>query len=336
MIISGSLYITGSAVALPKIPNSSTGSFTGSAGNLWFNTDLNQIQYTFQSGSYSPWTTGASMITARQVMGAAGNQTNTTVFGGYVSGDLACTEKYNGTSWAVGGIMITARNGIAGTGTSISALAIGGNIGPASSACTEAYDGTSWSVKSRLILTRNYGAAVGVQTSALVFGGLSGGAQTAATERFDGTTWTSNASGMNVPKAYLGGAGTGQGSAMAFGGQPATFPYPYISCSETFNGTSWSGASAMNTARGFLGGAGIVSAALAIGGYNTPINLSSTETFNGSSWSSTSSMITARRSLAGAGSQNAAIAVGGIDSTVLACTELFTLPARPIICTCTR
>ena len=51
MIISGSLFITGSAVALPLIPNASTGSFTGSVGNLWFNTDLNQIQYTYASAS---------------------------------------------------------------------------------------------------------------------------------------------------------------------------------------------------------------------------------------------------------------------------------------------
>lgn len=44
------LSITGSVIAMPQITNSLTGSFTGSVGNVWFNTDTNKMQYI--SGSF--------------------------------------------------------------------------------------------------------------------------------------------------------------------------------------------------------------------------------------------------------------------------------------------
>ena len=44
------LSITGSVIAMPQMASSLTGSFTGSVGNVWFNTDTNKMQYT--SGSF--------------------------------------------------------------------------------------------------------------------------------------------------------------------------------------------------------------------------------------------------------------------------------------------
>lgn len=41
----------GAVMQLIPIPSASTGSFTGSAGNMWVNADTNRLQYTFQSAS---------------------------------------------------------------------------------------------------------------------------------------------------------------------------------------------------------------------------------------------------------------------------------------------
>ncbi len=135
------------------------------------------------------------------------------------------------------------------------------------------------------------------------------------------------------------GAGVGALSSAAMGKSPLTgallggvtggaFGGGYggsLSCTEEYNGTSWSAGGALITARQQLAGAGLQNAGLAFGGavYPSGFICSCTEEYNGSSWSSGGALSTARRQLAGAGAFNAGIAFGGANPSNVSCTEEF-------------
>jgi len=96
--------------------------------------------------------------------------------------------------------------------------------------------------------------------------------------------------------------------------------YATVSCTEEYDGSSWTAGGALITGRYRLAGAGTQNAGLAFGGYSP--SRSCTEEYNGTSWSAGGALITARRSLAGAGEQNAALAFGGlIPPSGVSCTE---------------
>jgi hypothetical protein len=79
-----------------------------------------------------------------------------------------------------------------------------------------------------------------------------------------------------------GGAGT-QNEAVGFGGRSCVTGGPNT-CTELYNGTSWSTGNALITARYALAAAGTQGAALASGGSNFPtsgVSLSCTEEFTG-------------------------------------------------------
>jgi hypothetical protein len=70
---------------------------------------------------------------------------------------------------------------------------------------------------------------------------------TGATEEYDGATWTSNPTGLNTARQYLGGCGI-QTAALAFGGYvgvPTT-----TGATEEYNGSTWTSSPAsLATAR---------------------------------------------------------------------------------------
>jgi hypothetical protein len=77
-----------------------------------------------------------------------------------------------------------------------------------------------------------------------------------------------------------GGAGT-QNEAVGFGGRSCATFGP-STCTELYNGTSWSTGNPLITARYALGAAGTQAAGLAFGGQNNPVGsvaLSCTEEF---------------------------------------------------------
>jgi hypothetical protein len=127
-------------------------------------------------------------------------------------------------------------------------------------------------------------------------------------------------------RTYLAGAGT-QNAGLAFGGYNGSI----VSCTEEYDGSSWSVGGALIIGRCSLAGAGTQNAGLAFGGrtagYN---NVTCTEEYNGSSWSAGGALITARGLLAGAGTQNAGLAFGGFISPAgVSCTEEYN--SSPII-----
>jgi hypothetical protein len=125
----------------------------------------------------------------------------------------------------------------------------------------------------------------------------------------------------------LGGVGASNTTGLAFGGQ-SSYQVTQYSCTEKYNGTSWSGTGAMIKARAKVAGAGTQTAGLAFGGSDGPTpSFSCTEKFNGTSWSSATGLITARRQLGGAGTQSAALAFGGAVNnpyeSAVTCTEAY-------------
>jgi len=101
------------------------------------------------------------------------------------------------------------------------------------------------------------------------------------------------------------------------------------SCTEEYNGVSWSIGGALATGRYISAGAGTQNAGLVAAGQSN-VTLSFTEEYNGTSWSVGGNLITARNCLAGAGTQNAGLAIGGYNS--LSCTEESTKPIVIIDC----
>ncbi len=119
--------------------------------------------------------------------------------------------------------------------------------------------------------------------------------------------------------AALAGAGT-QNAGLAFGGFS---PYGPSTCTEEYDGSTWTAGGNLIVSRFASAGAGTQNAGLAIGGF-TPAG-SSVEEYNGSIWTTGGNLITAMGYLGGVGTQNEALAFGGfsqVGPTIrLSCTE---------------
>ena len=121
--------------------------------------------------------------------------------------------------------------------------------------------------------------STGTLTAGIMFGGESP-ALTGATEEFDGSSF-SNGGTSPASKSDMHSSGT-QTAALWGGGSPSS------SGSFEYNGSSWTAGGDMTFAgRDFTGGGvGILTAALQVGGFISPGNLSAVmQEYNGSSWS---------------------------------------------------
>jgi hypothetical protein len=132
----------------------------------------------------------------------------------------------------------------------------------------------------------------------------------------------------------IAGAGT-QNAGLAGGG------YVYqtgksVSCTEEYDGTSWSAGGTLITERKNLTGAGTQNEGLAVGGNIRSgfsiVNVTCTEEYNGTSWSAGGALIVGRDQLAGAGAgtQSAGLVAGG--SGPVSCTEEYNIPLQIIDC----
>ena len=137
----------------------------------------------------SSWSAGGTLIAARQVHTAAGEEYNALAFGGQLASPFPVTatmEEYNGSVWSSAASIITARAEGAGDGAVGGALFAGSGVSPR--AQTEEYNGISWKAGPNLITGRQdlESASVGFATSGkgVVFGGRTPGA-TRATEEYN-------------------------------------------------------------------------------------------------------------------------------------------------------
>ncbi len=106
-----------------------------------------------------------------------------------------------------------------------------------------------------------------------------------------------------------------------------------VSCTEEYNGTSWSTGGSIITTRYVTVGVGSQNESFIAAGYiaNIGQNQTCTEEYNGTSWSVAASLITARRGLAGAGSQGAGLVVGGLTTVGVSCTEEYLKSSYTIV-----
>jgi hypothetical protein len=190
----------------------------------------------------SSWTAGGALSTGRGENAAAGIQTaSLAISGGTASpGSITTVESYNGTSWTSSPSVNVGRRGKpGGSGTSTAALFFGGFTNPPSPsnmvASTESYDGSSWSEVNNLIEARYAGgpAQNGTQTSSLYAAGYTPATDASATANgWDGTSWSTRPS-MAQGVRHLAGAGSGNSSAMIFGGYNGT---ARVQSTEEFTG----------------------------------------------------------------------------------------------------
>jgi len=125
-----------------------------------------------------------------------------------------------------------------------------------------------------------------------------------------GGTWASGTD-LNTTKFASGSGGTGNNSAIVFGG----FTPTALALTETYNGSSWTEVNDLNTARG--GGAGIgndsITANLYVGsGFPTSAPVSAqNESWNGTSWTEVGDLNAGKQYLSSAGTQTSGIVFGG-------------------------
>jgi hypothetical protein len=252
-------------------------------GQVWYNS-TSAILKVRQVTTTGTWASGGNVNTARRVMGQAGLQTASIIFGGFVPPNTAATESYNGTSWTnVPATLSSPRVNLSGAGTATAALAIGGN--PGNITTTQLYNGSTWTTNPTGLNTgRSELGAVGIQTAALAFGGSGG---PSASESWNGSTWTSTPS-LNTGRYGISGAGT-QTAALGFMG----YVPPMSAATESFNGSSWTSVNSMNTARSSGGGAGTQTKCIAFGGESP--TTTATEEWNGTSWATSPGSLTTAR-----------------------------------------
>ena len=123
----------------------------------------------------------------------------------------------------------------------------------------------------------------------------------------------STAPGLNVDRSRLGGTGNDVNAALAFGGES------YCTCTEEYNGLTWSPSAALQNGGYDIAGAGTQTAALAVGGRGYRFSGACTEEYNGATWSPGGALSDVTYGRSAAGTQNAGLATGGYNGGI--CTE---------------
>jgi len=176
---------------------------TSSAGLLFYSGS----DFYFTSQNAATWSlTPANKAQRRSFGGGVGDQSEFLEWGGEVPnvGYAATSCIYNGSSWANGPNMTTTGRAYMGSfGTTNNAVAAGGGLHPNGTIvtnATEEYNGTSWASGGNMIATSPFG---------------------------NGLKW-------------VGAAGQSGDAGIVFGGK--TYPNSNVcpcSCTETYDGTSW-------------------------------------------------------------------------------------------------
>ena len=297
-------------------------------GQMWYNSTTKVVKG-FVSNPAGSWATGGTVNTARQLLGAAGTQTNSLIFGGSPPNPAgALTESWNGSSWTEVNDLNAARNGPGGAGTYTSALAFGGE--PAGQD-TESWNGSSWTEVADLNAVKTYAGSCGADnTSALFFGG-GDPAAVATNELWNGSSWT-EVGDLNQKRNF--GAGSGIATAALYStGRDSPPNTNNVANNESWNGSTWTEVGDVNTARRITqsSASGTNTSTLVFGGYTTT-HVAVTELWNGSSFSETVDMSTARYGSGGHGTSTAAmISTGNAAPGVTTATEEFTSPATSTV-----
>jgi len=130
-------------------------------------------------------------------------------------------------------------------------------------------------------------------------------------------SWSSGGD-MNAARTAVQSGGTGNANAIVAGGYNAGTPY--LTRSESYNGTSWTETSENNDARQFGGGTGTNTNAIIAGGDPSSFYTAS-ETWNGSAWTEAPNMNTNKNQNQLTGNATAAITAGGGNPSAITSVE---------------
>jgi len=133
----------------------------------------------------------------------------------------------------------------------------------------------------------------------------------------NGGSWSSGGD-MNAARTAVQSGGTGNANAIVAGGYNAGTPY--LTRSESYNGTSWTETAENNDARQFGGGTGTNTNAIIAGGDPSSFYTAS-ETWNGSAWTEAPNMNTNKNQNQLTGNATAAITAGGGNPSAIANVE---------------
>ena len=267
------------------------------------------------------WSSGGTMNTARQYVGAFGSQTAGLVAGGETSTAVNNVEQYNGTSWTEIAEINTTRYGLEGFGDSYTSGFVTG--GAPDKTQTESWNGSAWTEVSDLPQGTERGGCAGTSTSAFYVGGYkypSPARPTNVGYDWNGSAWAAG-NNLNQPRDRMGAAGVIT-SGIVFGGTSGP-PYTERNETELYDGSSWTETGNLNTTRRELGASAFNRTnGLVLGFGGEPPATANTELFNGSSWTEVNNLSTARAAGGGLGTSISAAFAGG--SGVTGETEHFT------------
>ena len=298
---------------------------TGSAGEIWYNAVDSALKFTFD---YNAWSEVGNLLSARHYHSNAGVQNAALAIGGYNHAASAATgsvEEYNGTAWSVGGALPINTEKKVGVGTQNAALA---GAGTGNSSEIYKYDGTAWSETADIITGRPQYRGAGEQNAAYIFGAYT--TDLDDTEAFNGMSWSECAN--LITGRGVGASGGTANSAILAGG---LVPGSIKSCTEHWDGTTWSAGGAINHARWAVSGAGNETAMVIFGddGYQN-----CTEEYNGTTWSAVVGLIKGRDKMGSlaAGNQSAALAASGFSPSPalnsVTCTEEYSATYVKTVC----
>ena len=288
------------------------------AGQVWYDSTAIAFQYRSVNPAGS-WASGDNLNTSRYIVGGAGTQTASLVFGGVSSTVIDNTESYNGSAWTELNDLSSAKAAGADGGTPSSAMFAGGEAGPGATNDVDIWNGTSWTETSDLATNKRYIAgSINSSTAALVCGGITPGSApgTGATELWNGSSWT-EVNDLNNPRRSHCGTGTTT-AGLAFGGYDGASR----SYTETWNGTRWTEVNDMDSTGGWGGAFGTQTASVVSNG-------TTVQTWDGTNWAAGASNSTNTTNRAGNGTFSAGMISGGEPPTAgVVTTEQWVSPTE--------
>ena len=308
----GNTFTALSDMNLPNAVMASAGTQNSAIAAFGYYATSPATQVITQLWNGSNWSAGANGILARRGLNGYGTQNHFIAAGGQAHICYAQTEEWNGTTWSEQSDLPTAKgaSAISGGGLGSAAIFAGGFTPAGAQNTVELWNAGLSTTGSfgRLEIGTKFGSGIDATevTVNIPTNTVSGSAQLATdisgsftsgftysgeikgnTGLVNGGVWSIAANGLNTIRDYGASAGSGGGtvdasnSALFFGGRVSP---AYVTCTEEWNGTSWSETGDLIASKGSHAGFGTTEAAVAAGG-DGGSGGTQVEHFGGSNWS---------------------------------------------------
>jgi len=265
------------------------------------------------------WSSGGALSTARYLNLSTGTQNDAVTTGGQPGS--TSTEEYNGSTWATGGSLPGGKGDTTGAMMGVGAYdaTFAAGYTPTRLSDNFQYDGASWSVRPQYPLAVNAAGRIGTSNAGLMTGGRTNSGYITNVFAYDNNintcvgAWSAGPNTVVTGNREVGFGAVGtQNAAALFSGRIAP---ANITCTEEYNGSSWSAGGANITARYVGSNTGTQNAGLLVGGNNAAATcLACVEEYDGSSWASGTANPRGVDFLTSLGTQNAAVSFGGRDA----------------------